>query len=584
MSAFLIYGIKVNIAIGLFYLLYLLFLRKDTFLHIRRLFFLSAVFFSLLYPLFTVSVLGDLPFLNSRPVQTTVTVLVGDVAATGVMEETALAFVISWREMVPALLLPVTLFFAFRFIWQLVAIIRLRMRSEGRVMDGVVVYQFRERLTPFSFFGWIFIHIEQHTEEELRQILLHEQVHVRQWHSADILLMELLCVLFWWNPFVWLMKREMAVNLEYLADQGVLRRGIDSRDYQYHLLRLTYQKTAVQIVNNFNVSQLKQRIMMMNQTKSPGRKLAKYLLMLPLILVLITANSLYAQQQEPQKKKQNKTAQSEKQPQEADTDGVFIVVENQPEFPGGPAEMMKFLSDNIQYPVEAQKKGIQGRVVCNFVVEKDGSLSNFKVVRGVDPLLDAEAVRVLSAMPKWKPGTQRGKAVRVRYTVPVFFRLQENDEAKTAAVETNQIEEGRVQKYFKADKAPEFPGGEQAFFQFLSERIRYPVKAQENHIQGSVVVSYTIDKTGKVTEVSVKSNADPLLAKEAVRVIGEMPDWTPGMSKNKPVSVIQKQYFLFRLEGEGVSSLPPAPPAPDDAIVVVGYAGKNNAPFRSDRL
>lgn len=574
MSAFLIYGIKVNIAIGLFYLLYLLFLRKDTFLHIRRLFFLSAVLFSLLYPLFTVSVLGDLPFLNSRPVQTTVTVLVGNVAATGVVEETVPAFLFPWRQIAMAVLFLVMLFFAIRFIWQLVTIFRLHTQSERTVMDGVVIYQLKREMTPFSFFRWIFIHIEQHTEEELRQILLHEQVHVRQRHSADILLMELLCVLFWWNPFVWLMKREMAVNLEYLADQGVLRRGIDSRDYQYHLLRLTYQKTAVQIVNNFNVSQLKQRIMMMNQTKSPGRKLAKYLLMLPLILVLITANSLYAQQQEPQKKKQNMTAQSEKQPQEADTDGVFIVVENQPEFPGGPAEMMKFLSDNIQYPVEAQKKGIQGRVVCNFVVEKDGSLSNFKVVRSVDPLLDAEAIRVLSAMPKWTPGTQRGKAVRVRYTVPVFFRLQENDEAKTAAVETNQIEEGRVQKYFKADKAPEFPGGEQAFFQFLSERIRYPVKAQENHIQGSVVVSYTIDKTGKVTEVSVKSNADPLLAKEAVRVIGEMPNWTPGMSKNKPVSVIQKQYFLFRLEGEGVSSLPPAPPAPDDAIVVVGYAGK----------
>lgn len=110
--------------------------------------------------------------------------------------------------------------------------------------------------------------------------------------------------------------------------------------------------------------------------------------------------------------------------QEEVTEEIFVVVEEQPEFPGGNAAMMKFLSDNIRYPVIAQENGIQGRVICNFVVERDGSITDVQVVRGQDPSLDREAIRVIGQMPKWKPGKQRGSAVRVRFTLPVVFRLQ----------------------------------------------------------------------------------------------------------------------------------------------------------------
>ncbi|WP_298653984.1 energy transducer TonB [uncultured Proteiniphilum sp.] len=106
------------------------------------------------------------------------------------------------------------------------------------------------------------------------------------------------------------------------------------------------------------------------------------------------------------------------------TEEIFVVVEEQPEFPGGNAAMMKFLGDNIKYPVIAQENGIQGRVICNFVVERDGSITDVQVVRGVDPSLDREAIRVIQQMPRWKPGKQRGSSVRVRFTLPVVFRLQ----------------------------------------------------------------------------------------------------------------------------------------------------------------
>ncbi len=114
----------------------------------------------------------------------------------------------------------------------------------------------------------------------------------------------------------------------------------------------------------------------------------------------------------------------EEEEEEEAAQQIFTVVEKQPEFPGGMAELMKFLAKSIKYPVIAQENGIQGRVVCSFVVNRDGSIVDIQVMRGVDPSLDKEAVRVIGTMPKWKPGEQRGKPVRVRFILPVQFRLQ----------------------------------------------------------------------------------------------------------------------------------------------------------------
>lgn len=162
---------------------------------------------------------------------------------------------------------------------------------------------------------------------------------------------------------------------------------------------------------------------MMNKNKSPKRKLAKYLMILPLAVLLMMTNCV-------QKKdagdvsSQEETVQDEKQQKVTDNDEIFVVVEEMPQFPGGQTALMKYLSENIRYPVIAQEKGIEGRVICNFIVRKDGSIADVGVVRGVDPLLDEEAVRVIKSMPKWEPGRQKGKIVDVRFTLPIVFRLQ----------------------------------------------------------------------------------------------------------------------------------------------------------------
>ena len=162
---------------------------------------------------------------------------------------------------------------------------------------------------------------------------------------------------------------------------------------------------------------------MMNKTKTPALQLVKYVLVVPIFFLFVMANSMYAAQNGGKSEAGNNL--SELPPQKkGEVEELFIVAESQPEFPGGESAMMKFLADNIRYPVIAQENGIQGRVVCDFMIMKDGSISNVNILQGVDPSLDAEVKRLISSMPKWKPGNQHGNAVNVRGVFPVVFRIQ----------------------------------------------------------------------------------------------------------------------------------------------------------------
>lgn len=267
MHPFFIYLIQVNIALALFYLLYTFVLKKDTFLRLKRLFFLSAIGFSLLYPLFAIPGLSTTwqnLFFGSPDLNGEVLVTFGEPGTGSVIETGERAIEsIPWTKLLSIFYMGITFAFALRFLFQLGSIYRVRTKCSRQTIAGIPVYRLKDNITP-SFFRLIFIHSDKHSGSELEQILLHELTHAKQWHSVDIVLIELVCLFSWWNPFVWLLKREMTMNLEYLADKGVLREGVDTKEYQYHLLRLTYHESAVPIVNNFNVSRLKQRIMMMN--------------------------------------------------------------------------------------------------------------------------------------------------------------------------------------------------------------------------------------------------------------------------------------------------------------------------------
>lgn len=200
-----------------------------------------------------------------------------------------------------------------------------------------------------------------------------------------------------------------------------------------------------------------------------------------------------------------------------------------PEFPGGQEALMAFINDNIKYPTQAVEVGLEGRVVCDFIIEKDGSVSNVKVAESADSLLDAEAVRVLTSMSAWTPGQdENGEAVRVKYVIPVTFMLDGT---------RDQVEQ-----------QPEFPGGMEAYLDFMAKNIKYPAECEKNGVEGRVLVDVVIDEEGNVTEPKVKKSVDPLLDAEALRVVKMMPKWTPGMNEGKAVKVLYTVPFTFRLK------------------------------------
>ena len=385
-------------------------------------------------------------------------------------------------------------------------------------------------------------------------ILAHERGHIRQRHTLDLLLVDTLTALQWFNPAMWMLRQDLRAIHEYEADAAVLSQGINMRQYQYLLIQKAVAACGYSVANGITHSTLKNRInMMLTNKKTTRASWFKLLAMLPIVGTALVLNAetvndyVYEDTQEqPQKKvvkkgrkaaqlkmnattievKEEKPAATEakseaaekqvakeaakliyigepngpeplividgkaatmqqlkaldpeeidnlsaiknegalkeyakhfnadtsngiifvntkeyvkngkkeivsihvtaKEPQEeeAEPKGVFDVVEQMPEFPGGAVEMMKFLSENVKYPEAAMKAGTQGRVLATFIVEADGTVTNIKVVKKVSDEIDAEAVRVIKAMPKWKPGMQNGKVVRVKYTIPVSFRLQ----------------------------------------------------------------------------------------------------------------------------------------------------------------
>ena len=429
------YLLKANIILALLYAFYRLSFYKDTFFNYRRISLMGILVVAALIPLpWTQLWISTWPAAGTVGTFTTEVLLPEFVVTPEKTGSTAtlmtLAAWIYWSGV--CLLLG-------RIGIQLLAIIRLDHRCPRTQMNGTVVRVLPEGEAPFSFFGQIFVCPTGHSAEELDEILTHEQTHARQAHSLDVLVAEVACALGWFNPFVWLWKREVRQNLEYLADQSVLAEGHDRRTYQYHLLGLAYHKAAATIYNNFNVLPLKKRIRMMNKQRSKSIGQLKYLLFVPVAALLAAACAGNQKQDTAEGGAMEEVVavgyavdSVEKQPA-ANMDvtaenliqgEVYDMVEVAPQFPGGTKELMAWLGKNIRYPVAAQEAGKQGRVVLQFVITKEGKVADIKIMRGVSPELDEEAVRVVKAMPAWTPGKQDGQAVNVRYTLPVTFRLQ----------------------------------------------------------------------------------------------------------------------------------------------------------------
>ena len=477
-----IYLIKINVALMLLYGFYRLTVSRDTFFGLRRLTLWLIYAVVLMVPALNLEYwVRDTPTMVSMAnvyADTFYPVVVVKAQASG----------ITWMDMMLGIYWVGVAVLSLRLVWQLFSIIRLVVISRKQEVEGITVHLLKGDGSPFSFFRWVFMYPSTLEGRQLHEVMVHECTHVSGLHSLDTLFSELFSIACWFNPFAWLMKQEVRMNLEYLADESVLSDGNARKSYQYHLLGLAYRQPneSTKIANNFNLLPLKKRIKMMNKRRTSEIGKAKYFLFAPLAGVLLMVSNIEsvareigeqipevaevqqkaelalntdvavanpmakdavemmnpaeAEEMEADKAaeaaliavEQAKQAAEEKVKTKPQTDTTKkknswdCIPETMPYFPGGNVLMLKYLADNIKYPASAVKAKKQGRVIVGFIVQKDGSITHAKIVRSIDPELDAEALRVVKGMPKWTPGTQLGKPVSVKYTLPVKFSLQKD--------------------------------------------------------------------------------------------------------------------------------------------------------------
>lgn len=234
--------------------------------------------------------------------------------------------------------------------------------------------------------------------------------------------------------------------------------------------------------------------------------------------------------------------------QEQKNDQVFYVVEDMPEYPGGEEALRNDLSKAVKYPDEAKKKGISGKVYITFIVNESGKIEDPKIVRGVDPVLDKEALRAIQTLKTWEPGKQKGKAVKVSYTVPINFALDGAKNNTDSEVQKTMSDEKLVFKI--VEEMPEFPGGEEALKKYISNSVKYPEDAKKEGIKGKVFVSFTVSQDGTVADSKIARGVHPSIDKEALRIINNLPIWKPGKQRGQNVNVQYTVPINFELEAK----------------------------------
>ena len=434
MKTLLIYLLLSSVCTGAFYIAYKTLIAKESFIALNRFVIISSIIASFILPLVSFNI--DTTSEGSPIANVIYAINLNEVVVDTTQEEINAAAPIESNKLVSIIYLIGTIATLVLTMYALSKINRLTRKANQKLRykeSNLFIHNISNQ-GPVSWNNSIILSEEDY-ENNKEEILIHEYAHIKLKHSLDIYLLQFIGIIQWFNPFIWLFKIELQRVHEFQADEYVLKSGIDAQKYQLLLIKKSVGELRFNLANNFSRRDLSKRIKMMVNEKSKSGMKWKYAYILPLAvaMVFIVGNSKTVKAQE--FVEVNKVEESTLHIEDVaivqkDTD-VFQIVEDMPEFPGGPKALMEFLGNNTIYPESEVKAGNQGRVIVEYVIEADGRVSNVKVARGVSTALDAEAVRVVSAMPNWKPGKQKGEAVRVKYTLPVMFRL--NDHKPEAA-------------------------------------------------------------------------------------------------------------------------------------------------------
>lgn len=403
----MIYFLKVSFCWALFYGCYLLILRNETFFRENRIYLVGSLILSLIFPLIpSGDVIGEIMPGMVLPVINTALAYASQPEVNDSIFSLKLIYWIGVAIM------------AVRFLLSLGSLIRIRFSGKSKIMNGVRVIQSKSVPSPFSFFRTLYLPLDPAGGEEAqRQIFTHEVVHIRELHSLDLLFAEVLSIFFWFNPFIFWYKKSIQHIHEYLADEAVLR--VANRKH-YHRTLIEQAVPGLQLGHQFSQSQLKNRFNMMKRVRSNQNRKFKYLLFLPIALMAMMLSTEGLAQ---------KMAVAET------SDQTFTVVEKMPLFPGcdnlsgleakncSNEKLIQHILANFKYPKEAEKAGTEGTVLVEFIVNKKGEIEKVKAKREVANGCTEAALKMVSTMPNWTPGEQRGKKVNVKMVLPIQFKL-----------------------------------------------------------------------------------------------------------------------------------------------------------------
>ncbi len=449
MNPLLIYMVKAAFCIAVFYLLYSALLSRDTMYGRNRVFILFSVIFALVLPFISIETNKPVNFLFFGKT-------LSEVLITGSskgIESGVRISTIEWQEIFFIIYIAGLLLFSARLMLNLGELIIL---IKKRKLASTNIIRFHGFNTAgFSAVGYIFIN-SRLSQNDAEEILKHEQNHLAHYHFFDILFIEIVKVLQWFNPFIHLFDRSLRAVHEYQADEGCIKSGVPVFSYQQLLMNQVFKARAFDISNSFsNPTLIKKRMIMMTKKRSGMLVNLKLLMVLPVIAIVMiafssckgkTSNTESATEEIapppppplPQTDADKKVVEGQPVPADApppppppppftiqDGDTTWYRVDVMPQFKGGDAALLKYIAENTTYPDAAKKNGIQGRVAIGFLVNENGTVSNAKVEKGVDPELDAEALRVVMSLPAFeKPGVNNGKPVAVWYVVPITFTLK----------------------------------------------------------------------------------------------------------------------------------------------------------------
>ncbi|MFD2935706.1 M56 family metallopeptidase [Spirosoma flavum] len=427
------YLLNVSLYLLLFYGCYELLLRRNTFFGLNRVYLLASVILSLLLPL--VELPGGAA--NSLPVGmiTLPTFTVGNPqsASTNGLSVT------QWFWLVYGVGVAIMLVRLGLNLW---AVFRLIRRGTTESKGTCTLVRLPDDSTPSFSFGRYLVLNHADALTEPKALMRHEEAHIRQGHTADVLFLEIVQIAFWFNPVLWLYKHAIQEIHEFLADRAALAQENLKLDYARQLVAYALNIPSAELTTPFvSKSTLKQRIVMLQKPQTHRRAILGYAFVLPLAALLVMCTQ---SEHDPQSEGTLSTTTQTQARKAVKVDGeIFTVVEEQPEFQGGMAGLGSYLGKNLRYPAAAQKAKAEGRVFVSFVVTKSGEITDVEILKGIGYGADEEAIRVVQNMPRWQPAKQNGQLVNVKFNLPINFQLEDDESTAFKGIETFMID-GKV--------------------------------------------------------------------------------------------------------------------------------------------